>query len=122
MAEPETQTGTARNVDAACDLFRALGSPNRLAIVLELTGGGRCVHELVRHLGISQALASQHLRVLRTSGLVVGTRRGKEIVYALADEHVAHIARDAVAHGHERIERPSSARNRIDRRIKEEAR
>ena len=91
----------ARALEAAVELLRALGAPNRLAIVLELAQGPRCVHELVHRLGISQSLASQHLRVLRTSGLAVSTRRGKETVYSLADEHVAHIARDALAHGAE---------------------
>ena len=83
----------------ACDLLRALGTPHRLAIVLELADGPRCVHELIATLGISQSLTSQHLRVLRSAGLVVGVRRGKETAYSLADEHVAHIARDALAHG-----------------------
>jgi ArsR family transcriptional regulator, zinc-responsive transcriptional repressor len=85
----------------ASELLRALGAPHRLAVVLELADGPRCVHELVETLGISQSLASQHLRVLRTSGLVTGTRRGKETLYALADDHIAHIARDAVTHGTE---------------------
>jgi ArsR family transcriptional regulator, zinc-responsive transcriptional repressor len=91
----------ARALTAATDLLRALGAPHRLAIVLELAHGPRCVHELVDRLGISQSLASQHLRVLRNTGLAVATRRGKETAYALADEHVAHIARDALAHGTE---------------------
>jgi ArsR family transcriptional regulator len=85
----------------ACELLRALGTPHRLAIILELADGARCVHELVDVLGISQSLASQHLRVLRTTGLVTGVRRGKETVYSLADDHVAHIARDALTHGGE---------------------
>jgi DNA-binding transcriptional ArsR family regulator len=85
----------------AAELLRALGTPRRLAIVLELANAPRCVHELVASLGISQSLASQHLRVLRTTGLVSSTRRGKETLYALADEHVAHIARDAMTHGGE---------------------
>jgi ArsR family transcriptional regulator, zinc-responsive transcriptional repressor len=97
------------NVASACELFRALGSVNRLAIVLELDRGDRCVHELVTEIGISQALASQHLRVLRTAGLVVGKRRGKETVYSLADEHVAHIVRDAVTHGSETLGHPPNA-------------
>jgi DNA-binding transcriptional ArsR family regulator len=42
----------------------------------ELSEGTRCVHELVDALEISQSLASQHLRVLRASGLVTGVRRG----------------------------------------------
>jgi ArsR family transcriptional regulator len=84
-----------------CELLRALGTPHRLAIVLELAERPRCVHELVDGLGISPSLASQHLRVLRTTGLVTGVRRGKETVYTLADDHVAHIAQDAITHGTE---------------------
>jgi ArsR family transcriptional regulator len=85
----------------ASDLLRALGAPHRLSIVLELAEEPRCVHELVHLLAISQSLVSQHLRVLRTSGLVIGTRRGKETVYALADDHVARIAQDALNHSTE---------------------
>jgi ArsR family transcriptional regulator len=84
-----------------CELLRALGTPHRLAIVLQLAQGPRCVHELVGDLGISPSLASQHLRVLRTTGLVTAARRGKETIYTLADDHVAHIARDAITHGTE---------------------
>lgn len=89
------------DLEGTCEMLRALGSPHRLSIVLALAERPLCVHELVDALGISQSLTSQHLRVLRTTGLVVGTRRGKETAYSLADEHVAHIARDAVAHGSE---------------------
>lgn len=88
-------------LQAGADLLRALGTPHRLAIILELSVGPRCVHELVASLGASQSLTSQHLRVLRTSGLVVGARRGKEMAYSLADDHVAHIARDALVHAAE---------------------
>ena len=93
---------SAEALHSAGELLRALSAPHRLAIVLELAEGTRCVHELVASLGISQSLTSQHLRVLRTSGLVVGARRGKEMAYSLADAHVAHIARDALSHGSER--------------------
>ena len=50
-------------------------------------------------LGISQSLASQHLRVLRASRLVTGARRGKETAYSLAGGHAVRIAQDALAHG-----------------------
>ncbi len=88
-------------LEGAADLLRALASPHRLAIVRELDGGARCVHELVDALGVSQPLVSQHLRVLRASHLVRAERRGREIAYSLSDSHVAHIVRDAVSHaGH----------------------
>lgn len=85
-------------IDAAAELFRALAAPVRVAVLLELTDGERCVHDLVASLGVSQPLVSQHLRVLRAADLVTTTRRGREIAYALRDEHVAHIVRDAVQH------------------------
>lgn len=91
---------------AAGELLRALSAPHRLAIVLQLAEGTRCVHDLVASLGISQSLTSQHLRVLRASGLVAAVRRGREMAYSLADAHVAHIARDALTH---RSEPTSSA-------------
>lgn len=86
------------DLEAASALLRALASPHRLAIVLALAHGPRCVHELVDQLGVSQPLVSQHLRVLRAGDLVSAERRGREIAYALADHHVTHIVEDAITH------------------------
>lgn len=87
---------------AAAELLRALSNAHRLAIVLELAGGERCVHELVDALGVSQPLVSQHLRILRGERLISSRRRGREVAYTLADEHVAHIVQDALIHANER--------------------
>jgi DNA-binding transcriptional ArsR family regulator len=89
-------------LEAAADLLRALANAHRLAIVSELRAGARCVHELVEALGVSQPLVSQHLRILRASQLVRTERRGREIAYSLGDDHVFHIAHDAVLHASER--------------------
>lgn len=89
-------------LEAASELLRALANPHRLAMVLALGDGSRCVHELVDALGISQPLASQHLRVLRSIGLVRTERRGREVAYSLGDDHVSHIVHDAVVHARER--------------------
>ena len=93
--------GGQHGLEAASDLLRALANPHRLAMVLELARGPRCVHELVESLGISQPLASQHLRVLKTVQLVKSQRRGREIAYSLGDEHVSHIVHDAIVHAKE---------------------
>lgn len=89
-------------LDVAAELLRALASPHRMAIVRELDGRARCVHELVEALGVSQPLVSQHLRVLRAGNLVRAERRGREIAYSLSDDHVARIVSDAVLHATER--------------------
>jgi DNA-binding transcriptional ArsR family regulator len=90
--------GERSDVEAGATLLKALASPQRLAILLELEHGARCVHELVEALGASQPLVSQHLRTLREARVIAGTRRGREIEYRLADDHVLHVVRDAIAH------------------------
>ncbi|ODR10244.1 transcriptional regulator [Mycolicibacillus koreensis] len=88
-------------LDAAGELLRALAAPVRIAIVLQLQESQRCVHELVDALGVPQPLVSQHLRILKAADVVVGERSGREVLYRLADHHLAHIVVDAVAHAAE---------------------
>ncbi len=98
---PSVAAGSKRpgpSMIAAGDLLRALAAPVRIAIVLELRESDRCVHELVESLGVAQPLISQHLRVLKAAGVVRGERHGREVVYSLVDEHLAHIVVDAVTH------------------------
>lgn len=90
-------------MEPAVELLKALAAPVRLAVVEELASGPRCVHELVELLGVSQPLASQHLRVLRSAGLVAAGRRGREVEYSLADDHVAHIVLDLLRHADEPV-------------------
>ena len=75
-----------------------MASPRRLAISLRLATESACVHDLARFLDLPQPLVSQHLRVLRSARLICGERRGREIVYSLADHHVARIVSDALTH------------------------
>ncbi|WP_045877306.1 metalloregulator ArsR/SmtB family transcription factor [Pseudofrankia sp. DC12] len=93
--------GPEKAFDAASVLLRALAAPVRLAVIDRLADGPRCVHEIVEAVGVSQSLVSQHLRVLRGAGLVATARRGREVVYRLTDDHVAHIVRDALTHAQE---------------------
>ncbi|GLY69959.1 ArsR/SmtB family transcription factor [Amycolatopsis taiwanensis] len=95
---PRTPTQPVSTLSEAGDLLRALAAPVRIAIVLQLRDAERCVHELVEALDVTQPLISQHLRVLKSAGVVRGERRGREVVYRLADEHLAHIVVDAVEH------------------------
>lgn len=102
MCDPSAMADHERSeVEAGAALLKALASPARLAIVLELQHEARCVHELVEALGASQPLVSQHLRTLREAGVIAGTRRGREIEYRVADHHIVHIALDAINHATE---------------------
>ncbi|GAB2511127.1 ArsR/SmtB family transcription factor [Corynebacterium atrinae] len=70
---------------AAAELvIGALDSRLRLQIIQRLSEREHFVHELVAGLGKSQPLISQHLRVLKRSGIVNSERRGREVIYRLA--------------------------------------
>jgi len=91
----------AESYEGAAELLKALAHPLRLQLVHELAASPQCVHELVTATGASQPLVSQHLRVLRAARIVVTERRAREISYALSDQHISHIALDAVRHSQE---------------------
>lgn len=55
-------------------VFRALGDENRLRIFSLLAGSELCVCELEDRLALPQSLVSNHLAVLRRSGLVEARR------------------------------------------------
>lgn len=105
VPSPRPPAADHRALEDTAELLKALAQVHRLAILLELDDGPRCVHELVDALGISQPLASQHLRVLRAIHMVRAERRGRETVYSIGDDHVAHIVHDALVHARERRNR-----------------
>lgn len=71
------------DLDVAATVIGALDSRLRMQIVLHLAERDHFVHELVGELGKSQPLVSQHLRVLKRSGIVDSRRQGREVVYRL---------------------------------------
>ena len=90
-------------LDTTGDLLRALAAPLRIAIVLQLRESQRCVHELVDALDVPQPLVSQHLRILKSAGVVAGERSGREVMYRLVDHHLAEIVIAAVTHASEDV-------------------
>lgn len=87
--------------EKVAELFRALGSPLRVAIVRQLLEGEKCVHQLVEALDVAQPRVSQHLNVLRSARVVSAERSGREMHYSLADAHVRHLVADALSHSNE---------------------
>jgi ArsR family transcriptional regulator len=75
----------------ACALLKALGNPDRLLLLCQLTQGEYCVSELEAMLGIQQPTLSQQLGVLREEKLVNTRREGKQIYYSLASEQATAV-------------------------------
>lgn len=83
-------------LDAAGIIIGALDSHLRVRIIWRLSVQEHFVHELVDALGKSQPLISQHLRVLKESGIVDSERKGREVVYRLVRPETARIVAEAV--------------------------
>jgi DNA-binding transcriptional ArsR family regulator len=84
------------------ELFRALGDASRVQILAALMGGERHVGALAECAGISESAVSHHLRGLRQMRLVRYRRDGRQVFYALDDDHVVELFRrglDHVEHG-----------------------
>ena len=67
------------------NLCSALADPRRLILIYALSENPKNVSQLTSEVGISQSSVSRHLKVLRESGLVKGTRDGSNMVYEITD-------------------------------------
>lgn len=71
----------------SAELFKVLGVDTRVRIIEILkTQGPLGALEIAKQLGITPAAVSQHLRILRQSGLVRSERRGYWIPYSINEE------------------------------------
>jgi DNA-binding transcriptional ArsR family regulator len=70
------------------DFCSALADSTRLILLYALADGPRNVTELTQELNQPQPTISRHLKNLRDRGLVIATRQGTMVEYALADHRV----------------------------------
>lgn len=91
---------------ALAEIFRLMGDPSRLRIVLTCLRGEVAVNDIANSLGLSQSSVSHHLRLLRSARILKAERRGKQVFYGAADHHVRGMLEDMVEH----IAEPKSER------------
>nr|WP_094574999.1 sulfite-sensing transcriptional repressor BigR [Brucella rhizosphaerae] len=85
---PAEMVGRAGEV---AELLKTLSHPARLMIVCNLVEGEYSVGELEEKVDVHQPHLSQHLTVLRGSGIVETRREGKQIFYRLTEEKAAQL-------------------------------
>ncbi len=80
-----------REIEQLSWLFKTLGDPTRVRIVMALRDGEMCVCDLAAALDLSESAVSHQLRRLRQQALAKSRRRGQVVYYSLDDEHVAQL-------------------------------
>jgi len=91
LENPET-------IQSLAEVFKALGDPTRLKMVMALQTCELCVCDLAAVCGLSESGVSHQLRVLRNLHIVAFRREGKIVFYRLADDHVGDLIRQSLAH------------------------
>jgi ArsR family transcriptional regulator len=81
--------------EVKAEFFRMLGHPVRIRVLELLQDGPVPVRDLLADIGVEPSNLSQQLALLRRSGIVVSTRRGPNVEYALAGGDVAELLRCA---------------------------
>lgn len=66
------------------DMCKTFSNPTRLEILNLLREGATTVGKLVEKTGLGQANVSQHLSVMKSKGIVLSERKGKNVYYRLS--------------------------------------
>ncbi|MCU0579242.1 MAG: metalloregulator ArsR/SmtB family transcription factor [Desulfobacterota bacterium] len=91
-AAPEKETARLAAV------YKALGDPTRLRMIMGLREGEMCVCDLAAFLGLTESAISHQLRLLRDLALVKKRRDGQILYYSLDDDHVSDLLRVGLEH------------------------
>ena len=88
-----------KTVEDTADIFKTLGDSTRLKILKLIAARGNilCVGYIAKCLGISQPAVSQHMKTLKNSGLLQGTRQGYHVHYSINKDALASFGIDTLA-------------------------
>jgi len=70
------------------DVFKALADPTRLKILECIKDSEKCICEIIPYTGKSQPNVSQHLRILRTSGLIEERKKGTYLFIKVSKKQI----------------------------------
>jgi len=83
------------------DLYKMFADSTRVRILWTLSRKEMCVCDIAVLLDMTKSAISHQLRALRLANLVRYEKRGKEVYYSLADDHVKDIFEKGFEHIHE---------------------
>ncbi len=98
MKKIERQALGEHEAAQLAELFRALGDASRVRVLFAIADQELNVSAIAGIAGVSESAISHHLRSLRQMRLVRARKNGREVFYALDDEHVAELFRSGLEH------------------------
>lgn len=80
------------------DFFKVMGDGTRIRLLNILEDEELCVNDLAVLLNMTKSAISHQLKILKTAKLVKSDKRGKNVYYALNDNHVKVVLKMALEH------------------------
>ena len=80
------------------DLFKVFSDTTRIKILFALMDKDLCVADIAETIGASQSAVSHQLRILKQARLVKFQREGKNVIYALSDDHIHTMLDQGMTH------------------------
>lgn len=90
-AELSGQLERTEDFQAVAEVFKQLSDSSRVRIFWLLCHCEECVINISALVDMSSPAVSHHLRQLKSSGLIVSRREGKEVYYKAADTEESHL-------------------------------
>ena len=103
---PASRSLAAGEAEELSETLKALASPSRLRLLVELLDGERTVEQLAAAAELGSSATSHHLRILRALRLVRARRSGRNVHYTLHDHHIADLL-EAVRHHRDHVYPPA---------------
>jgi len=98
VEQARSEAVSVRELNRLSSIYKVLGDPSRLKIVMALRNVEMCVCDLAAFLGLTESAVSHQLRRLKDLALVKSRREGQAIYYSLDDEHVAELLNVGLEH------------------------
>jgi DNA-binding transcriptional ArsR family regulator len=94
-ASPDTESGDifaligkSENIEQAAVAMQAMAHPMRIKILCMLSSGELPVQEIVDAVGTTQSNVSQHLGILKASGMISAQRDATRVLYRIKDKRI----------------------------------
>ena len=83
--------GKSQNIEEAAVAMQAMSHPLRIKVLCLLSSCEISVQEIVEAVGTTQGNVSQHLAILKASGMIASRSEGKKMLYRIEDKRIVKL-------------------------------
>ena len=98
IAQARKETVPDEDIEKMATIYKILGDPTRLKILMVLRNNEMCVCDMAAFTGLTESAVSHQLRRLKDLSLVKKRRDGQVLYYSLDDSHISNLLNTGLEH------------------------